>query len=259
MRTRRVFFVGTLLMLCFGLSCTREQPPEALTLFHQGNLAYRQGDFAKAIEEYQAILTQGLESGAVYYNLGNSYLKNDQIALAMLYYERAKLFIPRDPDLKANMTFTAFLLERQPFQQTRSFIKQALYWYQEFWTLREVIWLILGAYMVFGLILFYGIVFGRYKVFLSIISCCILVFSALNGWVLNEKIIYRAQAAIMMSEASATFEPLDEATVHFMLAVGDKVLVEEEDRSWSKVRRLDGRLGWVVSESLAMILGDLQK
>ncbi len=253
MRIRYVLFVGILLLLSVGLACTREQPQQALTQFYQGNLAYREGNFVKAIEAYQTVLSQGFESGAVYYNLANSYLKNNQVALAIVYYERAQLLIPRDPDVKANAKYAASLLERSGSQQPKSFISERLDRYQEFWTLRETIWLMVGAYMVFGLIVFYWIVYARYKIVLVILSCLIVVFSVLNGWVLKEKIAHRSKAAIVLSESKATFEPLHDATVHFTLTPGDKVFVVEQDRQWFKIRRSDGRMGWVLSESLAMI------
>ena len=57
---------------------------------------YRQGDYKNAIHS---------ESGAVYYNLANSYFKDGQLGKAILNYERAKRLIPRDGDLGANYKF----------------------------------------------------------------------------------------------------------------------------------------------------------
>ena len=52
--------------------------------------AYVRGDFAQAVELYEQLLTEG-ESAEVYYNLGNSYFKLDNMGKSILNYERALL------------------------------------------------------------------------------------------------------------------------------------------------------------------------
>lgn len=55
---------------------------------------YQENKFADAIEKYEAILASEGESADIYYNLGNSYYKNKNIAKAVLNYERALLMNP---------------------------------------------------------------------------------------------------------------------------------------------------------------------
>ena len=43
------------------------------------------------------------ESADIYYNLGNSYYKNKNIAKAVLNYERALLMNPGDADIRFNL------------------------------------------------------------------------------------------------------------------------------------------------------------
>ena len=45
---------------------------------------YQENKFADAIEKYEAILASEGESADIYYNLGNSYYKNKNIAKAVL-------------------------------------------------------------------------------------------------------------------------------------------------------------------------------
>jgi tetratricopeptide (TPR) repeat protein len=42
-------------------------------------------------------------SAAALYNLGNSYARQGQAALAVLNYERARILAPRDPDIRYNL------------------------------------------------------------------------------------------------------------------------------------------------------------
>ena len=48
-------------------------------LFDSANKAYTQQDFFGAIQKYEEILDKGVESEAVYFNLGNAYYKNGKL------------------------------------------------------------------------------------------------------------------------------------------------------------------------------------
>lgn len=49
---------------------------------------------------YESLLKKG-EAAEVYYNLGNSYYKADDIAKAILNYERALLLQPGNADIRS--------------------------------------------------------------------------------------------------------------------------------------------------------------
>lgn len=73
------------------------------TSFSDANQQYQSGDFAGAAASYEKVLISEGPRAAVFYNLGNSYLKTKQNGLAILAYERGRLLTPRDPDLLANL------------------------------------------------------------------------------------------------------------------------------------------------------------
>ncbi|MDE6348001.1 MAG: tetratricopeptide repeat protein, partial [Bacteroides sp.] len=68
----------------------------------EGDSAYIRNDYASAIQIYENLLKKG-EAAEVYYNLGNSYYKADDIARAILNYERALLLEPGNADIRANL------------------------------------------------------------------------------------------------------------------------------------------------------------
>jgi tetratricopeptide (TPR) repeat protein len=78
-------------------------PAEALEWFERGNMLYQNRDFAGAREAYEKIVQMGIESPEVYYNLGNTHARLGDNGRAVLWYERARRFSPRDPDLLANL------------------------------------------------------------------------------------------------------------------------------------------------------------
>ncbi|HCP99202.1 MAG TPA: hypothetical protein DIT99_00205, partial [Candidatus Latescibacteria bacterium] len=90
-------------MMCFGCG-EGEIDPQAVELYRQGNLLYEQDRFAEAGRTYERIVQRGIQNGYVYFNLGNAYFKQQRIGQAILAYERASRLIPRDDDVKTNLS-----------------------------------------------------------------------------------------------------------------------------------------------------------
>ena len=74
-------------------------------VFEKGNAAYNAGNYEKAVEFYEAVLDSGTHSAALYFNLGNSYYRLNQVAESIYYYEKAKQLDAKDPDIEFNSSF----------------------------------------------------------------------------------------------------------------------------------------------------------
>lgn len=59
--------------------------------------------FGRAIDAYEALVSQGVRNGHLAYNLGNAYLHQGRVGPAILNYLRAKQWIPTDADLAHNL------------------------------------------------------------------------------------------------------------------------------------------------------------
>ena len=73
-----------------------ESAPRPTTdeLWDMANTAYINGNFHSAAEVYEEILSRGVSSVKLYYNLANAYFKEDRIGKAILYYKRALRLAP---------------------------------------------------------------------------------------------------------------------------------------------------------------------
>jgi len=58
-------------------------------LFFQGNSEYANENYSTAISLYDSILTKGLESSELYYNLGNCHYKTQDWANAIWHYKKS--------------------------------------------------------------------------------------------------------------------------------------------------------------------------
>jgi tetratricopeptide (TPR) repeat protein len=94
-----------LILICLGFFCSHQSAvaQTAVDEFERGNTYYREGQFERAVDAYEKILSQGVTSPALYFNLGNAYYRTGKNALAILAYERALHLEPNDPDIKHNL------------------------------------------------------------------------------------------------------------------------------------------------------------
>ena len=73
------------------------------SLFVSANSDYAKQEYSSAIEKYQVILSSNQESPELYYNLANSFFKNNEIHKAIYYYEKTLKIKPDFDDAKENL------------------------------------------------------------------------------------------------------------------------------------------------------------
>jgi tetratricopeptide (TPR) repeat protein len=249
MKKRYVIFGLFMMILCL---ISREASAFS-KLFEEANNHYRQGQYQQAIEQYEQILDNGQASGALYYNLGNSYFKTGQLGLAVLNYERAKQYIPQDSDLRANYAFALSQVKRTSSTQSPSFIKKTWQSYQQQFSLDRLAKIIFALYAGGLFVLAVYICSGRSAVLLRIGLGLIAVLLVLHITTFYFKKNLEARAAVMTQPADALFEPQIKATKHFTLFEGTRVQILEQRDDWIKVQRLDGKMGWSPASAVTKI------
>jgi hypothetical protein len=71
--------------------------------FKNGNQAYLDGDYPKAIAEYRRVLETGVVHPDLFFNLGNAYYRAGKKGLAVLFYEKALDLDPSDSSASSNL------------------------------------------------------------------------------------------------------------------------------------------------------------
>ena len=94
-------------------------------LFQKSNEYYTNGDYQNAVNGYLDVLDSGFESSELYFNLGNSFYKLNNIPDSNFYYEKAKSISPNDEDILTNLIFAKNLridkIEILPTTQMQNF------------------------------------------------------------------------------------------------------------------------------------------
>ena len=92
-------------MTLLSLSGGQLQAQVPDSLFAAANKSYQQEKYMEALEGYQKIEKLDLKSSSLYFNMANIYYKTNQVAPAVLYYEKALKLAPNDKDIQFNLDF----------------------------------------------------------------------------------------------------------------------------------------------------------
>jgi len=249
-----IFFVlGFILTFYLRNSLAQEAVNTPGAVFYQANIYYQEGKYDEAIKDYERLIGRGLESGNLYYNLGNSYFKKGELGLAVLNYEKAKGFIPNDGDLKSNYNYVLQVLNLEPELFGNWFDKMVYVLFQGT-TIDSLTILLSFIYVVLIVFLILSLFFNRLKRFSGLVVCILAALFILSAYALNRKINYLNKTAVVISnEADVKFEPLENATTYFKLSKGSRVEVVEKVEGWYKVRRFDNKLGWAIRTAFAKL------
>ena len=104
-RLQRLFLVAMVAfaMLAALASGVLAQEPSTPEMMDSANRQYERGEYAEAVQQYEALIALGYRDTALHYNLGNAYLQRGDLGRSILNYLRAEELSPRDPDIVANL------------------------------------------------------------------------------------------------------------------------------------------------------------
>jgi tetratricopeptide (TPR) repeat protein len=254
MKFLKYILLGAVVTLLATAASSAQGPEQgALSRFVSAGIAYKSGRYEEAIQKYKQIIEQGLESGAVYYNLGNSYYRNGDIGKAVLNYERAKRLIPRDSDLKFNERYALSQVPRYEGQKEEGFLLGRLHSFVDFYTFDEMVLIMAGLIFAAGLTFLFSL-YGHWpKAWVRWIMIFFTLIALVYAVGLIDKIVSSKDVAVVLKNAQTYFEPREASTVHFKLSEGMKARILRSEGAWIKIQRLDGKVGWVPSDVLERI------
>jgi len=88
--------------------------------------------FESAAQQFESIVSSGVESGPLEYNLGNCYLQAGDTGRAILHYRRALRLIPNDPKLRANLREARRrCLTSIPPSRERRVLRDVFFWHYQ--------------------------------------------------------------------------------------------------------------------------------
>ena len=227
--------------------------------FDEGNQRYQEGDFRGALERYSRILADGLESGELYYNIGNTYFKLGDLGPAILYYERARRLMPGDGDLLANLELARSLTADEVVPLAEFWLFRAVGWWVGLLPRPALVWLVALAYLtamtaVILVILRPATVLATWGRRVAIAAATVAVVFGLNLAVRELDIGTAEDAVIMAEETEVQSAPSDDSALQiFAVHEGTKVRIDRRSDAWIEIILEDGKVGWVRADQLEPI------
>ena len=235
------------ILWCLGIFTLGPQIVQAQDMtgsYIDGIRQYQAGEFTAAAKNFETIAGSGVINSDLYYNIGNAYLKANDLGHAILWYERAKLISPGDPDLLFNLAHANSLVTDRIDSSVT--LTDVLFFWQGIIPLK---WIQAGA--IFFSCLFFswaGIQTFRQKPVFSglgsVFISLLFLFTLAAGLEL-----YRAkavnQAVIIRDKAAVRSGIMDTSTRLFELHAGTRVRVRAKKDGYLKIMLTKGKVGWV--------------
>lgn len=238
--------------LLFG-ALSAVQASDQARSFLAGLEAYKASNYAQAIDHFNTIALSGVVNAQLYYNLGNAYLKNNELGPAILWYERALALGSGDPDLIFNLDYARSLAKDVAEEQASPLVRIFFFWNYQLAAgtikalaigLNLLVWLLAGGWL-----------FTRRRglarsALLVAIPALVLTLTAVFNYFMEA----RFQPAIVLAERVPVRAGLEErATELFILHAGAKVRVVKERADHYQIRFSADKQGWVPKNQVGLV------
>lgn len=223
------------------------------SLFTIANQDYANQDYSLAIDKYQNILSSEIESSELYYNLGNSYYRINEIHQAIYNYEKSLKLNPNFTEAKENLELCNLLLidkiDKMPELFYKTYYKKLKKLFPKKW------WKTTSLILIWSFIIIYLIKIITNRNF-NFLQNIVLVFSLLffviyqdisNDSLENKEAIIFSQVIDIMSA------PSEKANKLFTLHIGTKVKIKDQIENWVNISLDNGNKGWVALKHLKEI------
>lgn len=252
---RKYKFIVVLIFLFASVGLNANESHE---LWDSANAAYSKGAYTKAAMLYDSIIKDGRVAPELYFNLGNAYYKSNNIALAILNYERAVKMQPDNEDYNFNLKLANQRIEDKIDIAPQLFLTQ---WKNSLlnlmsesgWSLWCIVSIII-ALVLFGLfITSYSSGLKQLGFFGGVLFICVGIASFFLAKNKYDNTINSSQAIVTAPSITVTGSPSDKGTKLFILHEGTKVNVSGEEDEWIEISIANGNTGWIKKTQLEKI------
>ncbi len=224
-------------------------------VFAACNQLYDRGEYPSASQCYQSLVEEGIGNGHLYYNLGNARYRLGMLGEALLAWNHARIYLPRDADLLQNMATARqqrvdHLEEGPPPSPLR---RALLFWIDdlapgELWWLAGVI-----SALCWGAVL---LRLHRPEPRWTILAGVGLVLSGslLSGAFYKARVLTTSPQAVVLAPEAVVRSGRDVASADlFRLHEGAEGRVSAQEGGWLLLELPDGKRGWVDGATVGVV------
>ena len=223
-------------------------------LYVEANKALIAEDYNDAIVKYKSILEDGYESVELYYNLGNAYYRSEQLGKSIWAYSNALDIAPRNRDVAHNLSITrAQIVDR--IEMPKSFFFITFYrLLKSIMTTYE--WILLGSFLIFiksihFSVMRFGLTQGKMYKMTSTVLISLIILAHIFAMDSHIDKQGKNSAIVIHNNVNAYSGPFyGSSSILFQINEGIKVDISNQQKDWVEIILIDGKKGWIPSESI---------
>ncbi|CCK79709.1 BatD family protein [Desulfobacula toluolica] len=245
-KTKQILKLFCLALFCMGLFSFVPQRAMAdpATTFMDAVKNYKAGHFQQAAMQFETVAKNHIKNPYLFYNVANSYLKANDIGRAVLWYERALVLAPNDPDLRFNLEYANSLVKDK--KESSVNIMDVLFFWDKLISVKTL--QITSVFLSFVFFAWAAVrVVQQQKVFsgTGVFICSVFIIVTSITCVNFYKQSANLAAVIVADEVAVRSGVTDKSTKLFSLHAGTKVRVEEQRNGYVKIVFSKGMVGWI--------------
>ena len=225
--------------------------------FNKANNYYNNSKYLESIKIYESILAGGWESSNLYYNLGNSYFRQNQIGQSIWAYNKALKMNPRNEDLIKNLSIAEAKIKDRIILPDEFYFVKVYGNFKSRYTLKEC--LLAGGIIVLVTVLSFLIsefhIFNNLKI-VRVVKILILLTLTIHIVILDkffddddDKI-----GIIIDNQVKAYSGPFyGDNSILFNINEGTEVMIKQHQKNWTEIILLDGKSAWITSNKIRVL------
>ncbi len=268
-----ILVVSILISSASSINCVYAEEmdkAEVSDLYSQAKEYFRQADsksavspdearslYKKSAMRYEKLIKDGgIENGRIYYNLGNTYFRMNDIGRAILNYRRAEQYMPNDANLRQNLKYAREKrIDKVEEKQETKVLKTIFFWHYDLSVKTRLV--IFTSF--FALVWVFAVIriFSR-KPYLFWGITVSAVFAVLfSGSLIAEEInLNKTRPGVILTNEtvarkgnSETYEPSFKDPLH----AGTEFILMEDRGDWYQIELSDSRTCWVASKDVGLV------
>lgn len=218
---------------------------------------YNKGKFQESIMIYDSLLNSGFYSTSLYYNLGMSYFKTSDFGNAMLYFEKALKYDPKNKDIQQNIYLTKRKIDSEIVELPVFFLKR--WWHNIIGTFSLGIWTFFSILFMLIIVISIGLLWFNkswrltsYTIYYLIFSLLLFTVSVFAANTIKNQ-IFSNNNTILIKENNIYSGPDTRSDILYRLKSGEKLLLKDSIENWYKVQLMNKEIGWINKKDLLKI------
>ena len=225
--------------------------------FYKANNYYNNSKYLESINIYESILAEGWESSNLYYNLGNSYFRQNQIGQSIWAYNKALKMDPRNEDLIKNLSIAEAKIKDRIILPDEFYFVKVYGNFKSRYTLKE--WLLAGGIIVLFTVVSFLIsefhIFNNLKI-VRVVKILILLTVTIHIVILDKFFDEKEHklGIIIDNQVKAYSGPFyGDNSILFSINEGTEVMIKQTQKDWLEIILLDGKRAWITSDKIRLL------